>query len=574
MFFRPKLTARWGRFPVGGRSLSLLLLAWSAAGVGACDVREFPLVSRATGSSAASESPSVQLEPEPQGERPLPPSERKEGVLPSPQKLASTAAWGEALGEEELSVQDGDAAEPPSLASKQEEQLRADSVEADPEWLHPQAFLGALGRETVVYEAPSARSKVLGYVRTGTLLRRALVPARTEGCKGGWYRVEPQGYVCVGTNATLDLEHPILQVASYQPDRAAPLPYVYGRGGSPPPALYTRIPTVSEQKLSEPDRAGLLRRKPDSLWSALAQVEPPSLLANQERVPRLFGYPRLAQEWTWGQASRRSAFAFIDFFQAEERLWGLTTELQIVPLDRLTPIESSAFEGVRLGPEDEAKAVAFTRSRGQGVYAGEPTRGALNWVRKADFREGFILTGRHFRVGGTEFYETQSGQFLKQHDYLVRIELRQEFPHWVKEETSWLDVSLDQQTLVAYEGRRPVFATLISAGRDGTADPETTWSTVQGLFRIHTKHLTSTMSGDEADDEYELRDIPYVQYFHGGYALHAAFWHDGFGTPRSHGCINLSPLDARYLFTWSDPPVPFRWHSALSTRGTLIFIHP
>jgi lipoprotein-anchoring transpeptidase ErfK/SrfK len=66
-----------------------------------------------------------------------------------------------------------------------------------------------------------------------------------------------------------------------------------------------------------------------------------------------------------------------------------------------------------------------------------------------------------------------------------------------------------------------------------------------------------------------------VQYFERGYALHAAYWHDGFGAPRSHGCINLSPPDARWLFQFTDPPVPEKWHGALAVRGaTLVHVRP
>ena len=63
-----------------------------------------------------------------------------------------------------------------------------------------------------------------------------------------------------------------------------------------------------------------------------------------------------------------------------------------------------------------------------------------------------------------------------------------------------------------------------------------------------------------------------------GYALHAAYWHDDFGRPRSHGCVNLSPIDARYVFLWSSPSVPEHWQAAYagdSTEpGTAINIHP
>ena len=76
---------------------------------------------------------------------------------------------------------------------------------------------------------------------------------------------------------------------------------------------------------------------------------------------------------------------------------------------------------------------------------------------------------------------------------------------------------------------------------------------------------------------FQLRDVPFIQYFESGYALHAAYWHDVFGTPRSHGCVNLSPVDAHRLFLWTDPPVPDGWH-AVNTgedmgEGTTVIIH-
>src|SRR5690606_10047811 len=59
---------------------------------------------------------------------------------------------------------------------------------------------------------------------------------------------------------------------------------------------------------------------------------------------------------------------------------------------------------------------------------------------------------------------------------------------------------------------------------------------------------------------FELRDVPWIQYFSAGFALHGAYWHDVFGVPRSHGCVNLAPIDARIVFNWTDPPVPDGWH--------------
>jgi lipoprotein-anchoring transpeptidase ErfK/SrfK len=76
---------------------------------------------------------------------------------------------------------------------------------------------------------------------------------------------------------------------------------------------------------------------------------------------------------------------------------------------------------------------------------------------------------------------------------------------------------------------------------------------------------------------FELRDVPWVQYFAAGFALHTAYWHDVFGVARSHGCVNLSPIDGHWLFGFTDPPVPQGWHGVEAgtdtPAGTTVFIH-
>ena len=102
--------------------------------------------------------------------------------------------------------------------------------------------------------------------------------------------------------------------------------------------------------------------------------------------------------------------------------------------------------------------------------------------------------------------------------------------------------------------------TMVSTGKDGLGDPKTTHSTPTGTFKLYQKHVTTTMDSDVADHEFELRDVPWVMYFKGGYTLHGAYWHDDFGRARSHGCVNLAPIDARIVFNFTDPPVPEGWH--------------
>ena len=133
----------------------------------------------------------------------------------------------------------------------------------------------------------------------------------------------------------------------------------------------------------------------------------------------------------------------------------------------------------------------------------------------------------------------------------------------------WIDVDLTNQSLVAYEGARPIYATLISSGRVlDEDDPLKNFATPTGSFRLTSKHLTATMDGDHAlDGPYSIEDVPYVMYFQLAYALHSAFWHDSFGRPRSHGCINLAPDDARFIFNWATPELPKGWHGVYPQEG-------
>jgi hypothetical protein len=246
--------------------------------------------------------------------------------------------------------------------------------------------------------------------------------------------------------------------------------------------------------------------------------------------------------------------------------------MAIVPLDRFTRVSPSRFHGLPL-TDGASLPVVFVRARSAALYSGDPRTVGLRFERRLEFREALPVTGTRARSGAVSYLETRDGKWLVEEN-LVRVDPLREPPPWAEAGRSWLDVSIDHQSIVAYEGAHPVFVSLVSTGIDGKGDPETTRSTIQGEFLIHTKHVSVTMDGDEVGDEFDLRDVPYVQYFKEGFAIHAAYWHDGFGSPHSHGCVNVSPLDARWLFSFTEPAVPAAWHGAMSGHGTLISIHP
>lgn len=108
----------------------------------------------------------------------------------------------------------------------------------------------------------------------------------------------------------------------------------------------------------------------------------------------------------------------------------------------------------------------------------------------------------------------------------------------------WVAIDLFEQSLVAYEGERPVFASLISTGLPGT-------ETNEGTFEVWARLARDAMSGATgAPNAYALQSVPWVLYFDNSISLHGTYWHDLFGYRRSRGCVNLSISDARWVFEW------------------------
>lgn len=104
----------------------------------------------------------------------------------------------------------------------------------------------------------------------------------------------------------------------------------------------------------------------------------------------------------------------------------------------------------------------------------------------------------------------------------------------------WIDVNLTTQTLTAYEGQVPVYSVLVSTGLGATP-------TVVGDYKIYAKYAAVTMSGVG----YNLPNVPWIMYFHRGYGIHGAYWHTNFGAPMSHGCVNMAPTEAQWIYNWA-----------------------
>jgi lipoprotein-anchoring transpeptidase ErfK/SrfK len=133
-----------------------------------------------------------------------------------------------------------------------------------------------------------------------------------------------------------------------------------------------------------------------------------------------------------------------------------------------------------------------------------------------------------------------------------------------KNEAKWIRVDLSEQIVVAYEGRTPVRAFIVSSGLPRTP-------TVLGEFRIKTKVVAQTMSGEN----YNLPNVQWVQYFYQDYSFHGTYWHNKFGQPMSHGCLNMTNADAKWLFDWAGPKWDGKskwYYSSKENPGTLVII--
>ncbi|MBX3182331.1 MAG: L,D-transpeptidase [Polyangiaceae bacterium] len=442
--------------------------------------------------------------------------------------------------------------------------------------------IASIAWRTWVYTDTGPKRTRLGYLRAG-----AVVDARepglgpNEGCAGGWFRINPRGFVCIGKGATEDVEHdPVVIASEVRPVRGQGFPYLYAMSGEVAPLLYFKLPTMAQMVNVEGD--GVAGRA--SAWKQMSRINgtadllgpisaPPRwLLSNDLTKPYGVEQP-LRYSVHAGKAKADSGFAIARTLEHEGRTFGLTTELDLIALDRVKMVKPSSFSGVHLTETQDLPAAIIDRHYVQRYEAGED--GKLRPSGSYSHRQGLALTGKKQGTGGLVMYETADGSWVPS-DGVRLIPHRTEFPSFATGGRKWIDISIKEQSLVAYEGRRPVFVTLVSTGRGGLGDPEKVHATVRGTFMVHTKHVSATMDGDDdKTDSFNLRDVPFVQYFHKGYALHGTYWHDEFGKVRSHGCVNLSPKDSAWLFEWTDPPVPKGWHGVLNhERGTVVYVRP
>jgi hypothetical protein len=441
---------------------------------------------------------------------------------------------------------------------------------------------------------PEARASHgwIGYLSLGgsvALRGGSVEAARVVGGPGcdAWYAVEPRGYVCADSTATVDPTDPAVVALVADAARTdSPWPYEYAESTGTP--RYAHIPSPAEQRqtewgldahLAQVERARHAA-SPDDVDKDLAGVD---LTPSGVPVPDLLAVSPLVRE-SRNWVAPGSTVAYTRGFDAAGRTFLMTADHAFVPKDRVRPYPRRQFQGVELG-ESVSLPLAFFRKKPRPQYRrgedGAFTATGETWP----VHSWVALSGESEESGGHRFLATrEAGLFVLEADASV-VHQASVAPFSRARSASdgrrtWLDVSVLDGTLVAYEDLKPVFATLISPGRGGVPydgrDPLETASTPTGTFRVDGKFVTATMVSS-TNELIVHTEVMFVQNFHGPHALHGAYWHDGWGEPKSGGCVNLSPIDAKHLFEWSDPRLPEGWHGLRSTAdagpSTVVVVH-
>lgn len=282
-----------------------------------------------------------------------------------------------------------------------------------------------------------------------------------------------------------------------------------------------------------------------------------------------FGYSRLRQaERGVPDAQLEPGFAVAILQIANQRPgdpFGLTSKGLWLPMRDVHPVREFLFEGAHL---DEGARVGWVFVDEAPVHE-KPLGRRLPGETFQRFDRLAVLEERE--VAGRRWFRIDEARWVSSRH--VRSATSTEPPTSVLPGERWIDVEVDRQVLTAYEGTRPVFTTLVSTGK---GRPGSELATPKGVHRLWVKLRTSDMTNlenAEASRYYAIQDVPWVMYFDKGYGLHGTFWHRQFGQVRSHGCVNLAPLDAQFLFHWTGPQLPAGWTAALPTDydpGTIV----
>ncbi len=414
-----------------------------------------------------------------------------------------------------------------------------------------------LKRTLTVRLEPGNDAKIIGTIGVDTRVAWKRTQA-ARGCNRAWVEVDPHGWVC-GDYLEPSKKPPYGQEVPHL-DRGEIVPGTYGKVTAPNALSYVLQKPEEPKKHSRRDKDKDRQRRHHPVTS-------PSELDDDAPKPTK---PTMVEDKPLvGSVNVRD---YEEVTLDGKTYWRVAQkDNQYVLATAITRHQPSRWGGARLGDDTGWRVpFAFVWPRG-GMYATYvfPKPGGGPVVREIEARTPVpVLDIELDKAGKPVAYRIGDGEWLSALDVKAFTPLPP--PPYLGQDERWIDVDLDAQILVAFEGEMPAYATLVSSGGKETA-------TKTGVYRIWRKESEADMKGLNGEDPYSVATVPWTQFFsvEDQYALHTAYWHDGFGRPRSHGCVNLAPRDARWLYFWSDPQVPPGWVMAagnVDSPGSIVRI--
>jgi lipoprotein-anchoring transpeptidase ErfK/SrfK/LysM repeat protein len=283
----------------------------------------------------------------------------------------------------------------------------------------------------------------------------------------------------------------------------------------------------------------LLQQRPSSVlpltYARVAQTGAPVYAQPFEAALGLPPKRELGAGFVWVSVMSKTSYEGTDYYEINTGEYVLAEALSLY--------DPSEFQGVALAAQPERPFAWILKAVQPALEPG----GEVNPTAPQYQRYQLVQIFATEQLGDQVWYLIGPHQWINQ-VYVGKVEPSAP-PAGVEADETWIEVNLFEQTLAAYVGERMVYATLISSGLPG-------WNTPQGLSRTWLRVQVGKMSGGyNRPDYYFLEDVPWTMYFNRDVALHTAYWHDGFGYRRSHGCVNLAPLDARWLYDWAPDEV-------------------
>lgn len=452
---------------------------------------------------------------------------------------------------------------PENVSAEQERDLLAESF----------PLYGAVtGTHLRVVAKPQADATVVGWLRVGTTIRLGKDVKKSAACQAGYQEIYPTGWVCPSDGIEVRAEAIVLEVPSDEGWKFGQVEEAAKRGGLVLPPVATEEPLPYDYYLVKEPAVSEYHRLPsrDEQRTAVAKAEHfLQLLQTDEKRARAYldgkGPGPVGTAVTHRYLDRGFFVASNGSEVRAQRRFVRTTQGRYIKGARLERYRGSEFHGVELGDKAQLP-IAISVRTARPLIRVDREDGTVGWqedeaVEPIERQTVLQAWKGRENIGGTVVHILEGERYLK--SWFAAVAEKIARPEGVAPKEAWVHVDISEQTIVLYKGDEPVYASLVSSGVEGHDTPK-------GLFEIRRKLITDTMANlgpDAGDDRYRIEDVPWTQYFEGSIALHAAFWHTKYGIPRSHGCVNLSPRDARRVFEHTSPKVPEGWHG-LSTDGT------